>query len=154
MTEGKTPRRRGRPRIEEPHPVDVHVGARIRLRRILLGMSPEKLGDELGLTFPQVQKYERAATRVSASRLHKIAEILSVPVSFFFDDMPEEKGGAPTPPTSDEEDIMIRPETLELARLFHQISDRALRRQILGLTKSIAGDRNPDPETPLDPPGK
>lgn len=79
-------------RIPNGHPVDVHVGARLRLRRILLGLSQEKLGEALGLSFQQVQKYERGSNRVSASRLWQIAKVLEVPVSFFFDDMPDEDG--------------------------------------------------------------
>src|SRR6185369_3833986 len=76
-----------RPKLEKPNPVDVHVGARVRLRRTLLGMSQEKLGEAVGLTFQQVQKYERGANRVGASRLFDLSRVLDVPVSFFFDDM-------------------------------------------------------------------
>ena len=74
----------------KPNPIDVHVGSRVRLRRTLLGMSQEKLGDALGLTFQQVQKYERGANRIGSSRLYKLSQILDVPVSFFFDDMPDD----------------------------------------------------------------
>ena len=85
------PARRGRRgRRAGPHPVDVHVGSRIRMRRTLLGMSQEKLGDALALTFQQVQKYERGANRVGASRLFEISQILDVPVSFFFEEMSAE----------------------------------------------------------------
>jgi len=78
-----------------PNPIDVHVGSRVRLRRTLLGMSQEKLGEALGLTFQQVQKYERGVNRIGASRLYHLSQILDVPVSFFFDDMPTfEKGSA------------------------------------------------------------
>jgi transcriptional regulator with XRE-family HTH domain len=76
-------------RESRPSPIDVHVGARVRLRRTLLGMSQERLGDALGLTFQQVQKYERGVNRVGASRLFDISRVLDVPISFFFDDMPE-----------------------------------------------------------------
>ena len=85
------PARRGRRgRRAGPHPVDIHVGSRVRMRRTLLGMSQEKLGDALALTFQQVQKYERGANRVGASRLFEISRILDVPVSFFFEEMAAE----------------------------------------------------------------
>src|SRR3546814_3329079 len=84
--------RRGRKpsagRTGSPDPVDVHVGGRVRLRRTLLGMSQEKLGSALGLTFQQIQKYERGTNRIGSSRLHQLSRVLDVPVSFFFDDMP------------------------------------------------------------------
>src|ERR1700761_1105774 len=76
-------------RESRPSPIDVHVGSRIRLRRTLLGMSQERLGDSLGLTFQQVQKYERGVNRVGASRLFDLSRVLDVPISFFFDDMPD-----------------------------------------------------------------
>src|SRR5438876_11990831 len=79
--------RRRRQKLEGPNPVDVHVGSRVRLRRTLLGMSQEKLGDAIGLTFQQVQKYERGANRVGSSRLFDLARVLDVPVSYFFDEM-------------------------------------------------------------------
>src|ERR1043166_2099115 len=86
MTQSHPLRRRGRPRIETPNPVDIQVGARLRLRRNMLGLSQEKLGEAIGLTFQQVQKYERGANRIGASRLHELSRVLDVPVSFFFDD--------------------------------------------------------------------
>src|ERR1700740_3487963 len=79
----------GSDRESRPSPIDVHVGSRIRLRRTLLGMSQERLGEALGLTFQQVQKYERGVNRVGASRLFDLSRVLDVPISFFFDDMPE-----------------------------------------------------------------
>src|SRR5690348_14474320 len=82
------PEREGR-----PSPIDVHVGSRIRLRRTLLGMSQERLGEALGLTFQQVQKYERGVNRVGASRLFDLSRVLDVPISFFFDDMPDSVAG-------------------------------------------------------------
>ena len=78
-----------------PNPIDVHVGSRIRLRRTLIGMSQERLGEALGLTFQQVQKYERGVNRVGASRLFDLSRVLDVPISFFYDDMPESVGGPP-----------------------------------------------------------
>src|ERR1700748_3815102 len=86
----KPPRRNTRgSRDGKPNPVDVHVGSRVRLRRTLLGMSQEKLGEAIGLTFQQVQKYERGANRIGASRLFDLSRVLDVPVSFFFDEMSE-----------------------------------------------------------------
>lgn len=78
----------------QPNPVDVHVGGRVRLRRVILGMSQEKMGAAIGLTFQQVQKYERGSNRISASRLFDLSRVLDVPVSFFFDDMPDDVAGA------------------------------------------------------------
>ena len=80
-------RRRGRPPAGNPNPIDVHVGSRVRLRRTLLGMSQDKLGDAIGLTFQQVQKYERGANRVGSSRLFDLARVLDVPVTYFFEEM-------------------------------------------------------------------
>ena len=117
-----------------PNPVDVHVGSRVRLRRTLLGMSQERLADALGLTFQQVQKYERGANRIGASRLHQLSRILEVPVSFFF----EEMAAAPAPhdaqPTENrsgfERDPMTRRETLELVRAYYRIPDEKVRKRI------------------------
>src|ERR1051325_9254823 len=86
MARLQPPRRPGRPKMEIPNPIDVRVGARLRLRRNMLGLSQEKLGEAIGLTFQQVQKYERGANRIGASRLHELSRVLDVPISFFFDD--------------------------------------------------------------------
>lgn len=116
-----------------PDPIDVHVGTRVRLRRTLLGMSQEKLGDSLGLTFQQVQKYERGANRIGASRLWQLGQVLDVAVSFFFDDMP---GTAPAKASDD--GLLMRRETLELVRAYYRIPSVALRHRVFDLTKSIA----------------
>lgn len=142
-------RRVGRPPTAgNPNPVDVHVGARVRLRRTLLGMSQERLGDALGLTFQQVQKYERGANRVGASRLFDLAKALQVPVGFFFDDLPEGSIVGEGPPTAAAagDDPMQRRETIELVRAFYRIQDPTARRRLFELTRSIAdaidgGDR-------------
>ncbi len=133
----------GRPRLGKPHPIDVHVGSRVRLRRTLLGMSQEKLGEAIGLTFQQVQKYERGANRIGASRLFDLSRVLDVPVSFFFDDAPAtdtapnrlelQKEAAPFEP-----DPMAKRETLELVRAYFRISNPAVRKRLFELTKSIA----------------
>lgn len=130
-----------------PNPIDVHVGGRIRLRRTLLGMSQEKLGEAIGLTFQQVQKYERGANRVGSSRLFDLARVLDVTISYFFEEMPnsvQEKSpsklmGMATPPaTPYEPDPMAKRETLELVRAYYKISDPTIRKRIFELTKSVA----------------
>ena len=143
-----------------PSPIDVHVGARIRLRRTLLGMSQERLGEALALTFQQVQKYERGVNRVGASRLYDLSRVLDVPISFFFDDMPEPLtaafGGqtgaiagrrnyafAEVPEAfAAADDAMNRRETLDLVRAYYRITDGAVRKRVFDLIKSLA----PDPE--------
>jgi transcriptional regulator with XRE-family HTH domain len=144
----KNTRGRGRGRSEDgsPNPVDIHVGSRVRLRRTLLGLSQEKLGDEIGLTFQQVQKYERGANRVGASRLYDLSRVLDVPVSFFFDDMPAEVERA-TPAerkelvsSPDEDDPMHRRETLEMVRAYYRISSIERRKKVFELIKAMAAD--------------
>ena len=127
----------------KPNPVDVHVGSRVRLRRTLLGMSQEKLGDALGLTFQQVQKYERGTNRIGSSRLYQLSRILDVPVSFFFDDLPGEIGGAAAPGFAEPgqpplaRDQMSKRETLELVRAYYRIADPQVRRRIFDLVKAV-----------------
>lgn len=128
----------------KPNRVDVHVGSRVRLRRTLLGMSQEKLADALGLTFQQVQKYERGANRIGAGRLWELSQALDVPISYFFEDVEGDAAGvrlAPTEPAEDAafygEDPMSRRETLLLVRAYYGISDPAVRRRLLDLMKSL-----------------
>ncbi len=144
-TRTRGPKRRRLP-PESANPVDVHVGSRVRLRRTLLGMSQEKLGDAVGLTFQQIQKYERGANRIGASRLYELSGILDVPVSFFFDDMPEQArnveaarayGLAEEPQALLEPDPMSRRETLELIRAYYRITDPRVRKRVFELTKSL-----------------
>lgn len=124
-----------------PNPVDIHVGSRIRLRRTLLGMSQEKLGRAISLTFQQIQKYERGTNRVGSSRLYQLSQVLSVPISFFFDDMPAEvSGNAPGLAEAAEpfsEDLLTKRETLELIRAYHRITDTSVRRRVFDLVKSL-----------------
>jgi transcriptional regulator with XRE-family HTH domain len=142
-----------------PNPVDVHVGRRLRLRRTLLGMSQERLGELLGLTFQQVQKYERGVNRIGSSRLYELGQILDVPVSFFFDDMPAmagtgSAGGAPLPGLAEDgaafeheaaEPGFDKRETLELVRAYYRIGDPGIRKRLFELTKALANlDDNPD----------
>ncbi len=137
------------PPESRPSPVDVHVGARIRLRRTLLGMSQERLGDALGLTFQQVQKYERGVNRVGASRLFDLSRILDVPINFFYDNMTEATsagGAAPRPVTGFAEqqegfgtdDTLSKRETLELVRAYYRIMDPNIRKRMFDLMKSMA----------------
>ena len=132
-----------------PSPIDVHVGSRVRLRRTLLGMSQERLGEALGLTFQQVQKYERGVNRVGASRLFDLSRVLDVPISFFFDDMPESLTstfGAPATRRAAGfsevsaqfgDDTLNRRETLELVRAYYRITDPAVRKRVFDLIKSM-----------------
>lgn len=137
---------RGRTPSGNPNPVDVHVGARVRLRRTLLGMSQERLGEAIGLTFQQVQKYERGANRIGASRLWDLSRVLDVPMSYFFEDMdetvsslsPRNMAGVEVEPAAlGGTDPMTRRETLELVRAYYRIPDGLVRKRIFDLTKSL-----------------
>lgn len=126
-----------------PNPTDKHVGARVRMRRMMMGMSQEKLGDALGLTFQQVQKYEKGANRIGASRLQQIAHILQVPVSFFFEGAPnvpgqQADGFAEAPSPSYVSDFLATSDGLALTRAFMGIKDAKLRRRIVDLVEQIA----------------
>ncbi len=131
-------------RTGKPHPVDVHVGARVRMRRTIMGMSQERLDEALGLTFQQVQKYERGVNRVGASRLFEMSRILDVPVTFFFEGFTgEARGGTGTASESStfsEAQELSKREILELARAFDRIRDSRVRRRILELTKSLGAE--------------
>ncbi|MGB3456270.1 MAG: helix-turn-helix domain-containing protein [Litorimonas sp.] len=125
------------------NPVDVHVGARIRLRRQVMKMSQEKLGDQLGVTFQQVQKYERGTNRVGASRLWRLSQVLDVPVGFFFEGMTNEIEAGEF---SDNDqmpivyDFINSSDGVALAKAVSQIGNKDVRRQILGLARSLARD--------------
>ena len=128
---------------KKPNPIDIHVGSRVRLRRNMLGMSQEKLGESLGITFQQIQKYEKGTNRVGASRLQAIATILAVPVSFFFDDAPGQdhaklRGMAEDSSTSYVVDFLNSAEGLQLNRAFVKIGDAKIRRKIIDLVKTLA----------------
>jgi transcriptional regulator with XRE-family HTH domain len=131
-----------------PNPVDRYVGSRVRMRRIMLGMSQEKLGEALGLTFQQVQKYEKGTNRVGASRIQQISEILQVPVSFLFDGGPSgivgaqgsREGASPAYVS----DFLATSEGLALTRAFTRISEAKLRRSIVELVEQIAAREAPD----------
>ncbi|BDG70859.1 helix-turn-helix domain-containing protein [Roseomonas fluvialis] len=140
-------------RVEREHrasPIDVHVGTRVRLRRTLLGMSQEKLGEALGLTFQQIQKYERGVNRIGASRLFDLARVLDVPIGFFFDDMAPELGGNAANRSRGaafgfaegqdgfEDDTLHRRETLELVRAYYRITDPSVRKRVFDLIKTLS----------------
>ena len=136
-----------------PSPVDVHVGARIRLRRTLLGMSQERLGDALGLTFQQVQKYERGVNRVGASRLFDLSRILDVPINFFYENMVDPASAGDTAARSatgfaeqqdgfGTDETLSKRETLELVRAYYRITDPNIRKKMFDLMKSMAPTEN------------
>lgn len=139
------------PDKEGPSPIDTHVGTRIRLRRTLMGMSQEKLGEALGLTFQQVQKYERGVNRVGASRLFDLSRVLDVPINFFFDDLSDHLSGLhgtghatrvaggfaePQAGFSNDESLNRR-ETLELVRAYYRITEPSVRKRVFDLIKSM-----------------
>ncbi len=139
-----------------PNPIDIHVGNRVRMRRTLLGMSQEKLGEELGLTFQQVQKYERGMNRIGASRLWDISKVLNTPIEFFYEGINEDieqlsprhinktdhAEGLEECIASLDGDPMNRRETLELVRAYYKIPDRNLAKKVFELTKSLATSFN------------
>ncbi len=141
MAKAKSRRGRGR----GIGPVDVHVGARLRARRTLLGMTQTKLGDRLGVSFQQMQKYENGANRISASRLYDLARLLDVPIEHFFDDMPTAVaassptlgGGRAKKLPSYAPDPMAKRETLELVRAYYKVSDPRVRKRLYELTKAL-----------------
>jgi transcriptional regulator with XRE-family HTH domain len=129
------------------NPLDVHVGARVRLRRMLLGMSQEKLGEHLGLTFQQIQKYEKGVNRIGASRLFDLSRVLGVPISFFYEEAPGQgkvmaPGFAEQPEESYVVEFLSSRDGLELNKAFVRITDPAVRRSIVDLVRSLAGDGN------------
>jgi transcriptional regulator with XRE-family HTH domain len=137
-----------------PNPVDKHVGSRVRMRRVLLGMSQEKLGEALSLTFQQVQKYEKGTNRIGASRLSQIAKILNVQVSFFFEGEPTDSsfddvsslvaGFAEGEQASYISDIMSTADGLQLARAFSRIQDPKRRRMVITMANTLAGEELSD----------
>jgi len=127
-----------------PNPIDKHVGSRVRMRRMMLGMSQEKLGDSLGLTFQQVQKYEKGTNRIGASRLQQISLILQVPVSFFFEGVPtpsgKPEGFSEAPSPAYVTDFLATNDGLALVRAFTRIGNAKLRRRIVDLVEEMAGE--------------
>lgn len=132
----KTSRRIG------PHPIDTHVGSRVKLRRMILGMSQDALGKALGLTFQQIQKYEKGVNRIGASRLFELSELLEVPIQFFYDDYGDAvpAGGGFAEPDAAEAfmELVNSPEGVQLCRYFAGIKDPKVKRRVLDLVKTIA----------------
>jgi transcriptional regulator with XRE-family HTH domain len=128
---------------KDPNPTDKHVGSRVRMRRMMLGMSQEKLANALGLTFQQVQKYEKGTNRISASRLQAISQILETPVHFFFDGaLPSAKGGqefGESPSPAYVTDFLTTSDGLALVKAFVRIKDGSLRRSIVRMVEAITG---------------
>jgi transcriptional regulator with XRE-family HTH domain len=130
-----------------PNPIDAHVGQQIRSRRGMLGMSQEQLATALGVSFQQVQKYERGLNRIGASRLHDLARVLDVPIGYFFEDAPAGRagsrggvGGLRESQQHLDDDIMRRRETIDLVRAFTRITDPAVRLHVLDLVRSLGTD--------------
>jgi transcriptional regulator with XRE-family HTH domain len=146
MVSARRKSRRGQSPLRKPNVIDNHVGARMRLRRTLLGISQEQLAAALGLTFQQVQKYERGTNRVSASRLFQLSHVLDVPIPWFFDEMDSDTAAAGSrgakglaeEAASYEANPMSRRETLELVRVYYRISDRKVRKKLYQMTKALA----------------
>lgn len=134
-------KRGGRNPLGKPNPIDVYVGSRIRERRIALGMSQARLGEALGLTFQQVQKYERGTNRVGSSRMFVLARALDVPIAYFFAGMGSERSARPAPLSefngADDQDPMAKRETLELVRAYYKIMDPRVRKRLFEMTKAI-----------------
>lgn len=138
--------------MSNPHPVDVHVGKRLRLQRTILGMSQESIGTAIGVTFQQVQKYERGVNRMGSSRLYEFSRILGVPVSFFFEDFETEQGnpGGAMPgmaessmPDFEHEEQMTSRETMEMMRAYYRISSPKVRKGVFELIKTLADSDEP-----------
>ena len=141
-----------------PNPIDKHVGSRVRMRRMMLGMSQEKLGDALGLTFQQVQKYEKGSNRIGASRLQQISLILQVPVAFFFEGAPSPTGTSgfgESPSPEFVTSVLATSEGLSLVRAFSRIENSKLRRRIVDLVEEMVSEKPRDarsvPHRPSQP---
>jgi transcriptional regulator with XRE-family HTH domain len=132
---------------KKPNPVDTHVGSRVRLRRMLLGMSQERLGESMGLTFQQVQKYEKGVNRIGASRLFQISKILDVPVQFFFEEAPH-ADGAPARGTAEADsetfilEFLNSREGLELNRAFVKIANSKVRKSVVDLVRALSASES------------
>lgn len=140
---------------KNPNPIDIHVGSRVRMRRMMVGMSQEKLGDALGLTFQQIQKYEKGANRIGASRLHQIASALGVQIEFFYEGAPTPEGEAPggfaedpNPPYMT--DFLSTSDGLQLMRAFVRVRDSRVRKRIVDLVEALAEADDDSAQTPVD----
>ncbi len=132
-----------------PHPIDIHVGQRLRLRRTILGMSQEAIGSVIGVSFQQIQKYERGVNRMGASRLFEFAKLLEIPVSYFFDEYVQEEETASASgmaegdaPAFEHENPIASRETMEMMRAYYQIPSKNVRKRVFELIKSIAAEQS------------
>ena len=130
-------------KTRKPNPIDIHVGSRVRLKRTMMGYSQEKLGEHLGVTFQQVQKYEKGANRIGASRLQQISSVLKTPISFFFEDAPNSvpamAGGMAEADSSNYVvNFLSTSEGLQLNRNFVKIKDPLVRKKIIDLVRSLS----------------
>lgn len=125
-----------------PNPIDVQVGARLRLRRMLMNMSQEKLGERIGLTFQQIQKYEKGTNRMGASRLHQIGQVLGVSVSYFYEGIDESENalGFAETPKAFVDDATPTPESLQLTKSFMRVKNQKTRRKIIELVRTLADE--------------
>jgi transcriptional regulator with XRE-family HTH domain len=125
---------------KQANPIDIQVGNRVRIRRMLIGMSQERLGDLLGLTFQQVQKYEKGVNRIGAGRLFEVSRILNVPVDFFYEGVAAQSGGGELENAPPVMEFVSSGEGLQLALAFMKIKDLKVRKRMLDLVKSLAGE--------------
>lgn len=128
-----------------PNPIDVHVGSRLKLRRTIMGMSQEKLGEAVGITFQQIQKYEKGLNRIGASRLQQFSETLQMPVSFFFEDLPTSKAKRENSFAEGDSpdfvsDLLSSPDSIQLQKAFVKIKDKKVRKRIIDLVISLADE--------------
>jgi len=123
---------------KQANPIDIQVGNRVRIRRMLIGMSQERLGDLLGLTFQQVQKYEKGVNRIGAGRLFEVSRILNVPVDFFYEGVNDAAQGATESDGAPVMDFVSSGEGLQLSLAFMKIKDAKVRKRVLDLVKSLA----------------
>lgn len=138
----------------KPNPMDIHVGSRVRLRRMVIGMSQEKLGEKMGLTFQQIQKYEKGTNRIGASRLHQLSQIMDVPVGFFFEDAPlhanrsvsAHAGFAESKTEAFLLDFLNSRDGLELNRAFVKITDPKVRKRVVELVRALSEDASVNAE--------
>jgi len=142
---------------KNPNPIDIHVGSRVRMRRMMVGMSQEKLGEALGLTFQQIQKYEKGANRIGASRLHQIASALGVQIEFFYEGAPNPEGELaggfaedPNPPYMT--DFLSTSDGLQLMRAFVRVRDSRVRKRIVDLVEALAEADDETAQNPVDQP--
>lgn len=131
-----------------PHPIDIHVGQRLRLRRTILGMSQEAIGTAIGVSFQQIQKYERGVNRMGASRLFEFSKLLEIPVSYFFDEYVQEGDAASagmaegSAPAFEHENPIASRETMEMMRAYYQIPSKNVRKRVFELIKSLAAEQS------------